>query len=85
MKSLGCSSTWIVPVWAFRRALRPELSLSSYKWAAGLVCVLWTCYPIAVAQKTPPVLRVDPFIQAIGTMKHDVAHVDCLASISSAP
>jgi hypothetical protein len=61
------------------RARRPELSLSSYKWAAGLVCLLWTCCPTAVAQKTPPVLRVDPFIQAIETMKHAVAHVDCLA------
>jgi hypothetical protein len=42
MKSLGCSSTWIVPVWAFRRALRPELSLSSYKcsiaWMNGSTC-----------------------------------------------
>ena len=75
----------IVPVWAFRRALRPELSLSSYKWAAGLVCLLWTCFPIAVAEETPPILRIDPFIQAIETMKHAVVHVDCLAVTGAKP
>jgi S1-C subfamily serine protease len=48
-------------------------------WAGGLVGLLWIFCPLGAAQKVSPTLRADPFIQAVQTLKHSVAHVDCLA------
>lgn len=57
----------------------------SHRSVAAMLGLLSTLCPIAIAQKAPAALRDDPFIQAIETMKHAVAHVDCLGVSGGLP
>jgi hypothetical protein len=64
---------------------RPQPACGDPVWAAWLAVLLWTFCPIANAQKPTPLFQVDPLIQAIDTLKHSVAHVDCLAMSGEEP
>jgi hypothetical protein len=59
---------------------RPSRRRFGASCASGLAGLLWIFCPIGVAQQSPLMLQVDPFIAAIEEMKYALAPVDCLAA-----